>query len=135
MCRPTKYKEEYCNQAYDLTLLGMIDTELADHFDIAVTTLNEWKKKYPQFKESLKEGKAIADAKVARSLFKRACGYEYKEVVTFEGEVIKTTIKEVSPDTGAAMAWLKNRQKDKWRDSKDLNVTGNVKLEDFFKEK
>ena len=35
---------------------------------------------YPEFSESLKEGKALADAEVADKLYKRATGYEHAAV-------------------------------------------------------
>jgi len=46
--RPTDYKEDFNEQAYKLCLLGAIDKDLADFFDIAESTLNEWKLKYNQ---------------------------------------------------------------------------------------
>jgi hypothetical protein len=47
------------------------------------------------------------------------------------GQVIsvKNTKKIVPPDTGAAMAWLKNRKPETWRDKHDVDVTVNPFLE------
>ena len=41
------------------------------------------------------------------------------------GQIIysKKTKKTVPPDTGAAMAWLKNRRPDKWRDKQDVEIS------------
>lgn len=140
--RPTKYKEEYNEVAYKLCLLGHTDKELADFFDISESTLNLWKLEYPEFSESVTRGKVIADAEVAKSFHKRAVGYKYDEV-TFEkiGEkeevedpendlLIKAVeyykkkivTKEVAPDPGAALNWLKNRQPAKWRDKQDHDI-------------
>jgi hypothetical protein len=69
---------------------------------------------------SIKEGKIKADAEIAESLHKRAKGYKYEEVTKECGVVTKTVTKEVSPDTGAAMAWLKNRRGTQWRDKQDI---------------
>ena len=127
--RPTSYKDEYANQVHKLCLLGLTDTELADIFDIAESTLNLWKKKYPEFSESLWRGKLMADAEVAHSLYQRACGYQHKDmhISLHQGKVIQTPItKHYPPDTGAAIMWLKNRQPDKWRDQTNLNHGGQV---------
>lgn len=124
--RPTKYKDEYAKQAYKLCLLGYIDTELADFFEVADSTIYEWKDNYPEFSESLKKGKAVADSNVADRLYQRAMGYQGKEVktATHEGVITdsKEYIKDYAPDTTAAIFWLKNRQKGKWRDRQEHDV-------------
>ena len=139
---PTKYKPAYNKQAYKLCLLGATDKELADFFEVNEDTIHEWKKVHPQFSESVRKGKTFADADVAASLHKRATGYTYKEVVfekmdakenlqiCADGLIMteqykkKITVKELPPDAGAAMNWLKNRQKDKWRDKIDVDHGG-----------
>lgn len=131
--RPTKYKEEYCKQVYKLCLLGAIDTELANFFDVDPDTINEWKEVYPEFSVSIKKGKDQADSEVAHKLFKRATGYEHQDVdiKAIDGEIVITElIKHYPPDTAAAIFWLKNRQAKKWRDKQDFNVNGNVYLAD-----
>lgn len=126
--RPTKYQEKYAEQAYKLCLLGATDAELANFFEVSEQTLNTWKSEHPEFLESLKSGKVTADAEVASSLYKRARGYKYTEITVEYGQVSKEVVKEVSPDTGACMAWLKNRQRDKWRDKQDIEHTGVVPI-------
>ena len=44
----------------------------ADFFDGSEQTINAWKDAHPEFLESLKDGKAKADAEVADKLFRRA---------------------------------------------------------------
>lgn len=121
--RPTDYREEYNEQARKLCLLGHTDKELAEFFGICEATLNNWKIEHPEFLESLKKGKEVADADVAQSLYHRAIGYSHEEddirtVSTGGGSeiVITPTIKHYPPDTAAAIIWLKNRQGKKWRD-------------------
>lgn len=135
---PTKYKPEYNNQAYRLCLLGFNDKELAKYFDVDTGTINNWKKDYKEFFNSVTSGKEIADANIAESFYKRAKGYDFEEV-TFEkidvkgnlevtpNELITTdaykkkiVLKHLPPDAGAALNWLKNRQKDKWRDKQSF---------------
>lgn len=124
--RPPAFKQEYVDQVYKLCLLGATDKELGDFFLVKEQTINNWKKKYPEFFESLKKGKMMADADVAKSLFERAKGYEHESVhiSNYQGEITKTTLtKHYPPDTGAAMAWLKNRQPEKWRDKVEVDNT------------
>lgn len=143
--RPTRYKKEYAEQAYKLCLLGFTDRELSEFFSIAESTLNLWKKKHKEFSESLTRGKDIADAEVALSFFKRATGYKYDEVHQElkkdpEGNKYKLTVskvvtKEVVPDTGAGLSWLKNRQSKKWRDKVDQEHSGELKIRVIRKSK
>ena len=124
--RPSKYKEEYAEQVYKLCLLGATDKELADFFEVSEQTVNTWKKDYPEFLESIKRGKNIADATVAEKLYHRAIGYEHPEDKIFcnQGEeVIVPTVKHYAPDPTAAIFWLKNRQPAKWRDKQEQEVT------------
>jgi len=67
--RPTKYKEEYAEQAYKLCLLGHIDDELADFFEVDVSTIHRWKLEHEEFRDSIKKGKEIADGNVVQSLY------------------------------------------------------------------
>jgi hypothetical protein len=125
MARPSKYKSEFCEQALKLCRLGAIDKELADFFEVSEVTLNAWKKEYPEFLKSLKDGKELADAEVADKLFKRATGYSHEDTVvnTYQGVVILTPItKHYAPDTTACIFWLKNRRPDLWRDKTEVGV-------------
>lgn len=117
--RPSRYKPEFADQAKKLCKLGMIDKELAEFFGVSEQTLNAWKKAHPEFLESLKGGKALADAEVAAKLFHRATGYEHpdSDIKVINNKVVITPmVKHYPPDTTAAIFWLKNRQPKKWRD-------------------
>src|SRR5690349_13941822 len=129
--RPIEYRAEYCVQVEKLCKLGATDKEIADFFEVTEQTINNWKIDFPEFFESIKKGKIIADAEVAHSLHKRAIGYQYDEV-TYEkigpgddkvevGEngmesvkqdmyKKKVVTKEVPPDVAAQNIWLKNRR-------------------------
>lgn len=139
--RPTKYKPEYAEQARKLCLLGATDAEMADFFNVTETTINNWKNDFPEFFESIKKGKLLADANVADRLYQRAMGYEAPDVDirVVDGQIIETPLtKYYPPDTPAAIFWLKNRQKAKWRDKVENEVSGSisvqadVKLSDLF---
>lgn len=114
--RPTEYRPEYASQAEKLCLLGYTDGELAAFFGVDERTINNWKKRYPEFFQSLRDGRDLADAQVARGMFQRATGYERKTVKTVvdpanpDKALVQTTVEEVGPDLGAGKLWMHNRQ-------------------------
>lgn len=140
--RPTLYREEYAEQAYKLCLLGHTDKDLALFFEVSEDTITEWKNVHVQFSVSVKKGKTVADADVAQAFHKRATGYKYDEVtyekiaekmdgieediddMKLEYYKKKVVTKEVVPDAGAALNWLKNRQPGIWRDK--VEVEGRI---------
>lgn len=127
--RPTSYKLEYAKQVYKLCLLGATDKEMSDIFGVSESTFNLWKKEHKEFSESIKEGKEYADANVASRLYQRALGYSHPEDKIFNdnGEpLIVPTVKHYPPDPTAAIFWLKNRRKDRWRDKQDISIDGNL---------
>ena len=130
--RKSSFKQEYIQLAENYALLGATDAEMADFFGVSEQTLNTWKKRYPEFLESLKKGKAVADANVASRLYSRAIGYDAKatKFATNEGKITDKVeyIEHYPPDTTAAIFWLKNRQPGKWRDKKE--VENQVKVSD-----
>lgn len=129
--RPTLYKPEYAQQVYELALLGLTDVEMARVFNVDERTLNNWKQNHPEFFQSMLDGKDSADAKVAAKLFQRAIGYEHRAVKivadakTGADHQVQYT-ERYPPDTTAAIFWLKNRQKAKWRDKTEQEVQQNV---------
>jgi hypothetical protein len=128
--QPTKYKPEYVKQAKKLAKLGATDIEVADFFGVTVRTIHNWKNTNHEFFHALKAGKEESDARVERSLFQRAIGYEQESVKIFmskDGEPVYAPFREViSPDTTACIFWLKNRKPEEWRDKVDLNHGGEV---------
>lgn len=131
MARPTSYRKEYAEQARKLCLLGAIDKELADFFEVCPETIDNWKKRHPDFVEALRFGKAGADANVADRLYQRAMGYSHKAVKIFgdpkTGDHLEVSYMEhYPPDTTACIFWLKNRRPDLWRDRHDLQHSGQV---------
>lgn len=130
--RPSRYKAEYAEQAYKFCLLGATDARLGEFFSVSEQTINAWKVAHPLFLESIKRGKEIADAEIAHSLFQRAKGYSHEAVKIFnnQGEIIVEPYTEhYPPDTGAAMAWLKNRQPKDWRDKQEIEHSGTLDVD------
>jgi len=112
--RPTKYKEAFNDQVFEMALLGLSDSQMANILGITEQTLNNWKTEHPMFFESLTQGKENADGKVARAMYKRALGLTIiEEALTKDGQVVQLR-KELPPDTPAAKHWLANRQRKLW---------------------
>nr|DAN79840.1 MAG TPA: terminase small subunit [Caudoviricetes sp.] len=116
---------------------GLTDEMIAHNIGITTTTLYDWKKKYPQFAESIKRGKEVVDIMVENALLKSAMGYKYDEVVKervfdYETETsivveVKRTTKEVAPNPTSLIFWLKNRKPEAWRDTKNIDASVEVR--------
>lgn len=129
--RPTLYKPEYAKQAQKLYELGATDAQIADFFEVTISTVALWKVQHKQFSDAGRIAKEVADARVEESLYRRAMGYEHDEVDirVVAGEVVQTPIRRYyPPDSTAMIFWLKNRQKDKWRDKQEVEHSGGVKV-------
>ncbi len=82
---------------------GLTDEQIAKEMRIGSRTLYEWKKKYPQIMQALKESKDAADRQVENALFNAA----------LEG------------NTTAQIFWLKNRKPAQWRDQPKIKDSDN----------
>lgn len=119
--RPSKYRPECDKQAEKLCRLGATDRDIADFFEVSESTLNNWKLAHPSFLEALKRSKEEADTLVEQSLFRRAVGYSHPAVKVFmpansPAPVYAPFVEHYPPDPTSMIFWLKNRQRDKWRD-------------------
>lgn len=128
--RPTKYNEKFhVKLAYAYSRLGYTDEEMAKEFGVSESTLNLWKKKHESFFGALKKGKDTPDDQVESALLKRALGFKIKAVKLFQhqGKILEGEYNEYyPPDVAAAFIWLKNRRPEKWRDRRQVEMTGNV---------
>jgi hypothetical protein len=125
--RKTQYRKILDDVVFKLCLLKAIDSEIAEVLCVSEQTLNTWKEKHPTFLESIKKGKAKADANVAERLYERAMGYSHPETKVFchEGEITTyEVIKHYPPDFSSMCFWLKNRAG--WKDVTDYSL--NIKV-------
>lgn len=118
---------------------GLTDEQIAHNMGINVSTLYEYKKRYPEIAEALKSGKEVIDRHVENALLKRALGYKYDEVTREQmenGELVVTKVvtKEVQPDTTAQIFWLKNRKPAEWRDKQNIEHSGSISYENLLDE-
>lgn len=125
--RPSTFKPEYVTQAKKLAKLGATDFELAEFFAITERCFRKWKHLHPKLVPALKGGQKETNDRVKRSLYQRAVGYvhESEKVFVHNGKVIRAKVVErYPPDTTAAIFWLKNREREEWRDLVGHEVTG-----------
>ena len=125
--RPTAYKPEYCELAHNYCLLGATAEELAGFFDVTRGTINNWIATIPEFATALREGRDLADARVARKLFARALGYSHKverTVLHCGEERTISNVVQYPPDTQACIFWLRNRRRQSWREKLDPSEGG-----------
>lgn len=125
---------------------GLTDKQIQEKIGISYTTFYEWKKKYPEFADALKRGKAPVDFKVENQLLKSALGYyvtvkepikvrtkkQLKDKGTIEEEHIEYVDKQIyiPPVPICQFFWLKNRKPEKWRD-KPITDTDVREIEDL----
>jgi hypothetical protein len=125
--RPTLYKPDYAVQAHDHCLLGATNAELAALFEVAPRTVDNWIANNAEFAQAVREGRAAADARVARCLYERAVGYDrvVERVVWHQGQerVVASTV-HYPPSTGACIFWLRNRRPDLWGSRRPVNHAG-----------
>lgn len=156
MARPSLYETKWKDKLIVIqgwARDGLNNQQIAHNMGISAKTLYEWQNKYSEFGNTLKEGKEVVDRQVENALLKRALGYSVEEVTrermyvrNAEGKQIldadgmpmselaitKKVTKHITPDTTAQIFWLKNRKPNEWRDKKEVGVTVDKSLEDFF---
>lgn len=126
MAAQPKYNALYHDDwAWSMAAMGATNEEIAEAMGISKRTILRWAKDHESFGKALAEGKGVSDAKVVRSLYQRATGYEYtetKKTVEYdkEGNIkpvkVEETKKFVPPVVTAQIFWLKNRQRQNWQD-------------------
>lgn len=137
MPTPLKYNPAYHDDwAWSLAIKGATDQDIADAFHVSRRTIIRWRQTYPSFNTACQSGKEVADAKVKKSLFERAVGFEYQEkesVIDVDprtGEQkpvrVRTLTKKAVPDTMAQMYWLNNRCREEFSQTQKVTLDGSV---------
>jgi len=132
--RKSSYRPEFADQARKLCLLGATDKELADFFEVSETTIQNWKRAHPAFLASISEGRIVADANVADSLYKRATGeyVQMEKLVKVKGDDGQEKYEAVRykaylpGDPQAAFRWLLNRRRQNWADKSEMVHSGTI---------
>lgn len=129
---------------------GLSYAEVAKKCGVAVSTLKDWRMKYPAISAALTRGRADADIIVENALFKSAQGYTERM-----SKVFKVRRIEYDPQTGkkvreweelieheedtfvpgnvqAQTFWLKNRKPDVWKDKPVEEDEGSKEIRVLF---
>lgn len=124
MGRRTKYSHALSVVILELFSRGKTDKQVCEIIGISEKTLNNWKNKFPGFLPSVRAAKSITDEAMEMRLIQRGMGYDFTEEKLswdkYGNELRGTVRRHVPPDVGAILNWLKNRQPEKWRDTKTL---------------
>lgn len=120
---------------------GLSEEQIARNMGCAYSTFRAWRDKYPALSAVLKKGREVVVRELENALIKRAKGYEVEETTeelkwnqaTRKQELMitKRTTKHIAPDTGALAFALKNYAPDKWRDRKDVEISGQLDTNPF----
>jgi len=100
--------------------LGLTNEEMAGVFGLSPSLFSTFLNDNPALYDLLQDAKEQPNRRVEASLYRRALGYQTREVVKAEGKPIRVTIKDMAPDVIAAIFWLKNRDPKRWRDTLDV---------------
>lgn len=100
----------------------MNEADIASKFGVAISSWENYKKKYPEFQEVLLGGREILIEELRETMKMKARGYHYTETkiktrITEDGEEVtyrEEYRKYAQPDTGAIHLLLKNLDKS-WR--------------------
>lgn len=137
--------QEWINDPDKKTLLsgwarkGLSDQQIAKNIGISRSTLNEWRKKYPDISDTLKKGKEVADAEVENALYLKCIGHKVQLKKTFKVKKIEYNdagkkIKEeenletgedevyIPLDTKAIIFWLTNRMREDWKERQNTQM-------------
>jgi len=118
---------DYCDLARNYCLLGATNEHLACFFDVTSRTVDNWIATHPEFGAAVKEGRAIADARVARGLYDRAVGYDHtveRTVWHYGRERKLSDTVHQPPDIRACIFWLRNRQPRYWNGRGEVKPDG-----------
>jgi len=120
---------------------GLSKEQIAKNIGVRVETIIDWEKRFPQFSKALKKGREVVVCELENALIKRARGFDVEETTeelrfnraTGQNEMVvtKRTTKHVAPDTGAIAFALKNYAPEKWRDRKDVEISGQLDTNPF----
>lgn len=113
---------------------GCTDSEIIANMGIGRTTFYRWLESYEDIRDAIKKGRMLACEVIENALFKRATGMELTDTVEeFDGAIVdgkpangsikkRVTTRQVPPDTGAIIFYLKNRMPDRYADRRETKV-------------
>jgi len=131
--KPMMHGVEAISLVENLRLLGATVDQIARVFKVDDNTVYRWVRVSPAFRDAWARGGLIADALVARGLYKLATGYSVaRQKVVWnpaakEAQIVDY-VEHVGPDERAAGRWLNNRQRGLWSERIEHDHQGSIKL-------
>lgn len=111
----------------------LTEGQIAEKLGVSVASFENYKKKYPELLEALKDGRTHLVEELKGTLKKKAQGFYYEETKTVirkdgdkELQMVEKYKRYAQPDTGAIHLLLKNLDED-WRN--DDKATMDMKRE------
>ncbi|MCZ0926469.1 hypothetical protein [Vreelandella janggokensis] len=129
----TKYHPAFPDLAYKHCLLGATPADVATLLRVSEQTIYNWMSAHPEFGIAMEEGRGVADANVASSLYKRATGFTHRATKVFQYKGVPVVVpytEVVHPDTSAATFWLTNRQPEQWKNKVEVEEKPTIALVD-----
>jgi transposase-like protein len=128
--RKTKYRPEYHpEEVRKLAESGMTEKEIAEKFGVNKDTIATWKNRYPEFSDSLAEGKKKPNRAMEAAVFKRGIGGKVREVIYKPGEKegdpaipIRIIERDLPGNTRSQEFWLINRMPHRWRRRMNIDI-------------
>jgi hypothetical protein len=125
--RPSRYDKEikpHLDQIKKAVESGATDKEIAEAFGISLTTIYEYKRKYPQFADAFARGREHVVIEIKAALLKKALGFECEEEKKVgrkdkDGEniILVEKYKRYSAPSETAAAMLLRNYDEGWRDN------------------
>ena len=122
-------KERYASyvkphlQKIPLWMQTMTEEQIAKRLGVSTSTWHEYKNKYPELADAVKQGRQDLITDIKSALIMRAKGFEYEEKKQYTQEsesglkvYTEITTKRALPDVGACNSILQNLDKDWYRD-------------------
>lgn len=126
--RPTKKTEFSLAKILELTKEGKSSQEIADLMDLSRATIDRWIESDIEFCYTVKKLRSEADEMIEKSLYNRAHGFSKTiktQKVGKDGQVVDVEETQYfPPDSQALKFWLMNRQRDKYTDRTQHEITG-----------
>jgi hypothetical protein len=127
--RPTRYNKTYLPLIAKLAASkGFTNEQLAELLGITDRTLYNWQKRYPEFFQSLKEGKQEPINRLENSLYRTAEGYDVWEETEYYDEEKKAWIshsrkkKHVPGNPTALIFSLCNLDNKRWKRKQEVVI-------------
>lgn len=116
--RPSTYNDEYAYFAFQFAQAGLRQSDGAKLMGVSLSTFKNWLKHHEAFAFEWKRGCMLADAEVAKAVFKLAVGFDAetcKKVLMDDGSYILKKYRIYPPNLRACKLWLRNRQPHLWK--------------------